>query len=97
MFLSLPAPGDDSGPGSRVGSDPPEAARDFGRRLKDVACFPHVTDPMPLRNVEDRVTHYLFFASPNSIGARIAREIFSEYGQRREGHVQIHPFRDVGG
>src|SRR5687768_7967090 len=40
----------------------------FRTRLKDVAGFEYVPEPMPMRNTCGAVVYYLFFASPNKTG-----------------------------
>ena len=42
----------------------------YQERLKAVAGFDYVPDPMPMRNTRGTVVYYLFFASPNKTGAR---------------------------
>lgn len=56
-----------------------EAFRD---RLKKVAGFKFVPDPIPMRNSKGAVIYYLFFASPNKTGATIVSEIFDKYRSR---------------
>ena len=51
----------------------------FQDRLRKVAGFKYVPDPMPMRNSRGSVVYYLFFASANQTGARIVSEIFSKY------------------
>lgn len=48
-------------------------------RLKDVAGFKYVPEPMPMRNSKGAVVYYLFFASHNETGNRIARSVFKKY------------------
>jgi three-Cys-motif partner protein len=48
-------------------------------RLKDVAGFKWVPDPIPMRNSRGVAIYYLFFASQNQTGATIARSIFKKY------------------
>ena len=55
----------------------------FGKRLRDVAGFAYVPDPIPMRNSRGAVIYYLYFASPNDKGAKIVSEIFDKY--RSEG------------
>lgn len=57
-------------------------AEAFGHRLKQVAGFSHVPEPMPMRNTHGAVVYYLFFASPNATGKKIVKDIFKKYGQR---------------
>jgi len=56
----------------------------FRKRLKMVAGFEYVPQPMPMRNSAGSVVYYLFFASPNRIGAKIVTEIFNKYRERRD-------------
>jgi three-Cys-motif partner protein len=48
-------------------------------RLKNVAGFTYVPDPIPMRNTKGAIVYYLFFASPNNTGAKIVTEIFDKY------------------
>ncbi len=56
----------------------------FRKRLKDVAGFAHVLEPMPMRNSRNAVVYYLFFASQQPVAAQIVREIFASH-QNRSG------------
>lgn len=56
-----------------------EIVKAFRRRLKEVAGFLEVPDPIPMRNSKNAVVYYLFFASHNSTGAKIAKYIFGRY------------------
>ena len=60
-----------------------DVAEAFRQRLKSVAGFRYVPEPMPMRNRNGAVIYYLFFASPNEVGARIVTDIFNKY--RNEG------------
>jgi len=51
----------------------------YCERLRTVAGFDHVVDPLPMKNNQGAVVYYLVFAGPNKIGAKIAREIFKKY------------------
>ena len=51
----------------------------FQKRLKDVAGFAFVPKPIPMRNSKNAVVYYLFFASNNETGERIANAIFKPY------------------
>jgi len=57
-------------------------AEAFQRRLRDVAGFKFVPDPIPMRNSTGSVVYYLFFASPNKTGAKIVEDIFGNYRDR---------------
>lgn len=54
-------------------------AEGFRMRLKDVAGFQFVPEPIPMRNTSGAVVYYLFFASPNKTGAKIVKNIFDKY------------------
>lgn len=56
----------------------------FRHRLKNVAGFGYVPEPMPMRNSKGSVVYYLFFASPNNTGSKIVAEIFNTYRDRRD-------------
>ncbi len=64
----------------RPGNEP--IVRAFQERLRRVAEFRFVPDPMPMRNSKGAVVYYLFFASHNEAGDRIARHIFRKYRSR---------------
>jgi three-Cys-motif partner protein len=57
-------------------------ARAFQSRLKRVAGFKHVPDPLPMRNATRNIVYYLFFASQNDTGDKIVRDIFAKYRVR---------------
>lgn len=64
----------------RPGNEP--IVRAFQDRLRKAAGFKCVPDPMPMRNSKGAVVYYLFFASHNETGDRIARHIFRKYRSR---------------
>lgn len=51
----------------------------FRKRIKEVANFAYVPEPLPMKNSNGAVVYYLFFASPNKTGAKIVKEIFDKY------------------
>ena len=51
----------------------------FKKRLKEVAGFAHVAEPLPMRNSTNAVVYYLFLASPKSVAEKIIEHIFSKY------------------
>jgi len=51
----------------------------FRERLKKVAGFKFVPEPLAMRNSRNAVVYYLFFASRNSTGGKIVEEIFGKY------------------
>lgn len=57
----------------------------FQKRLKTVAKFDYVPDPIPMRNSTNAVLYYLFFASRRPAAADIVRQIFDKY--RNKGVV----------
>lgn len=73
---------------SLFGEEPVEKAPNeavveaFRRRLRDVAGFRNVPEPLPMRNSTNAVVYYLFFASPNDTANEIIEDIFSRYRGR---------------
>jgi three-Cys-motif partner protein len=57
-------------------------AKAFQARLKNVAGFRHVLDPMPMRNTKGAIIYYLFFASPKPVAAKIVKDIFAKYAEK---------------
>ena len=51
----------------------------FQERLKKVAGFSYVPNPLPMRNSRGATVYYLFFASHNSTAGSIIAEIFANY------------------
>lgn len=51
----------------------------FRKRLKDVAGFQYVPEPIPMKNSKGAIVYYLFFASQNKTGGKIVGEIFNKY------------------
>lgn len=51
----------------------------YRKRLKEVAGFTFVPEPLPMRNSTGATVYYLFFASQNSTGNKIAEHIFKKY------------------
>ena len=68
----------------KTGND--EFARAFQRRLRDTAGFKNVIEPLPMRNDQGATVYYLFFASPNATGNKIAKSIFDKYRDRNTQH-----------
>ncbi len=54
----------------------------FRDRLKNVAGFANVPEPIPMRNTIGAVVYYLFFASQRPVAANIVRDIFKKYRDR---------------
>lgn len=57
-------------------------ANAFRERLKQVAGFSHVPQPMPMRNSKGAIVYYLFFAAQQPIANDIVKVIFKKYGGR---------------
>lgn len=51
----------------------------YCERLRSVAGFKHVVEPLPMKNSIGRVVYYLVFAGPNETGARIARDVMKKH------------------
>jgi three-Cys-motif partner protein len=51
----------------------------YRKRLQDVAGFKYVPPPLPMRNSNGAVIYYLFFASHNQAGDKVARSVFKKY------------------
>jgi three-Cys-motif partner protein len=54
----------------------------YRNRLKEIAGFKFVPEPLPMCNSLGAVVYYLFFASHNSTGNKIAQHIFNKYRNR---------------
>jgi len=57
-------------------------AEAFRQRLRKVAGFSYVPEPIPMRNEKGATIYYLFFASQNSKGEEIVSYIFNKYRNR---------------
>jgi len=64
-------------------ADNEAVAEAFAKRLKDVAGFKFVADPLPMRNSTKATVYFLFFASQNQTAHKIISHIFKKY--RAEG------------
>lgn len=53
--------------------------KDYKKRLKNIAGFAFVTEPLVMRNSSGGIVYYLYFASPNRTGAKIVSDIFGRY------------------
>lgn len=51
----------------------------YCQRLKDVAGFGFVAEPLAMRNSTNAVVYYLIFAGPNKTGWRIVQDIYRKY------------------
>ena len=69
------------------GETPPEKASNekvvsaFAERLRNVAGFQYVPEPVPMRNSSNAVVYFLFFASHKPVAAKIVTDIFDKYRQ----------------
>ncbi len=54
----------------------------FRQRLKKVAGFSYVPEPIPMRNRKGSVVYYLFFASQKPVASDIVSDIFNKYKNR---------------
>jgi len=59
-------------------------AEAFRRRLKEIAGFARVPEPLPMRNSKGAIVYYLFFASQKNTAENIVRDIFRKYQNRGE-------------
>jgi three-Cys-motif partner protein len=48
-------------------------------RLREVAGFGFVAEPLPMRNSKNAVVYYLIFAGPNETGWRIVQDIYRRH------------------
>jgi three-Cys-motif partner protein len=69
--------GDLFGHPEKLGNEAVVAA--FQKRLKDVAGFAFVPEPIAMRNRTNAVVYYLFFATHNRTGARIVEAVFKKH------------------
>ena len=51
----------------------------FRLRLREVAGFRHVPDPIPMRNTQGAIVYYLFFATHKHVAEKIVKDIFAKY------------------
>jgi len=57
-------------------------AEAFGTRLKKVAGFQNVPEPIAMRNSQNAVVYYLFFASHKPVAENIVQDIFNKHKDR---------------
>ena len=55
----------------------------FRRRLREVAGFANVPEPIPMRNNLGATVYYLFFASQKDVANSIVKYIFKKYADRQ--------------
>jgi three-Cys-motif partner protein len=51
----------------------------YCKRLKEIAGFGFVADPLPMRNSRNAIVYYLIFAGPNKTGWKIVQDIYRKY------------------
>jgi three-Cys-motif partner protein len=62
----------------------PRFAAAFQQRLKKVAGFRKVPEPLPMRNSKGSVVYYLFFASHKGTAEEIVSYIFDTFGRKNK-------------
>jgi hypothetical protein len=60
-----------------------KVAEAFRKRLNEVAGFRNVPEPIAMRNTQNAVVYYLFFASHKLVAENIIKYIFNKYKDRR--------------
>lgn len=60
-----------------------KVAEAFRKRLNKVAGFRNVPEPIAMRNTQNAVVYYLFFASHKLVAENIIKYIFNKYKDRR--------------
>ena len=63
----------------RIKQDNDTIVAKFRERLKKVAGFNFVPEPLPMKNSNNAVVYYLFFASPKPVAEKIIESIFLHY------------------
>lgn len=58
-------------------------AEAFRTRLQKVAAFQNVPKPIAMRNTQNSIVYYLFFASHKPVAENIVQDIFNKYADRR--------------
>jgi hypothetical protein len=51
----------------------------FQKRLQTLAGFEFVPEPLPMRNSNNAVVYYLFFASQKPVAKKIIEDIFKKH------------------
>lgn len=60
-------------------------AKAYRKRLIKIAGFKYVPEPIPMRTEKGAIIYYLFFASHNKNGSKIANAVFKKY--RNMGNI----------
>lgn len=76
-------PGFSEAPDEKASNEAIEVA--FRQRLKSAAGFKYVPEPMPMRNSNNVIVYYLYFASQKPVARDIVTYIFRKYSKRRDG------------
>lgn len=63
-------------------TDNETVAEAFRERLRTVAGFANVPEPIPMRNTQGAIVYYLFFASAKPVAQNIVTHIFNKYRNR---------------
>jgi three-Cys-motif partner protein len=66
-------------PPDLIKQDNETIAAAFRDRLQKVAGFAYVPEPLPMRNSNNAVLYYLFFAASSKTADKIIRDIFAKY------------------
>lgn len=56
----------------------------FRERLKKIAGFQYVPEPIPMRNSKGAIVYYLFFAAHDRTAGKIVSDIFKKYEHKGE-------------
>lgn len=62
-----------------------ELGKALRKRLKELAGFSNVPKPIAMRNTQNAVVYYLFFASHKPVAEDIVKYIFNKYANRGGG------------
>lgn len=63
-------------------ADVSAVATAFAERLREMAGFEYVANPIPMRNTKGVILYYLFFASQKPVAKKIVDAIFNKYRGR---------------
>jgi three-Cys-motif partner protein len=66
-------------PRDLIKQDNDTIAKAFCERLSKVAGFAYVPEPLPMKNRNNAVLYYLFFAAASKTANKIIRDIFAKY------------------
>jgi three-Cys-motif partner protein len=70
-------------PGAKDKTTNKDLAKGFRERLKKVAGFEFVPEPMPMRNSNNAIVYYLYFASHKPVAKNIVEHIFRKHSDRK--------------